>query len=60
MPAAGAETPSPLQGETDRKPRPEPPANSASDKAAAMTAPANTAAQDTADTADSRTGGTPS
>ncbi|WP_407061278.1 hypothetical protein [Achromobacter ruhlandii] len=60
MPAAGADRPSPLQGETDSRPSPEPPANNASDKAAAITAPANTAAQETAETADSRTAGAPS
>ncbi|MNT50275.1 hypothetical protein D3C72_1871890 [compost metagenome] len=59
IPTAGADMPSSPHGETDRKPRPVPPANNASDSAAAMTAPANTAAQDTPDIADSRGGTAP-
>src|SRR5579863_1527515 len=53
IPKVAAETPFPDQGETETRPRPAPRANRAREKAEATKAPANMAAQETPEIADS-------
>src|SRR5690348_10479827 len=53
MPKPAAERPLPDQGDTEARPRPDPRASRISETAAAVTAPAMIAAQDTAETGDS-------